>query len=69
MIIRDNALPDLVQRRLVHRHRVFFTACLRLSPPVTFNEHISRRILYDRDPQLKTIGDKVALRQFVQEGA
>ena len=36
-------------------------------PPISFNEHILHRLIYDRDPRLKVICDKVALRQFVQE--
>lgn len=67
MIIQENALPDPAQWRLVHRHRALFGAWPRLFPPVSFNEHILHRILYDRDPLLKALCDKVARRQFVQD--
>jgi hypothetical protein len=69
MTDQENALADAARWRLVRRHRALFGAWPRLSPPVTFNEHILHRILYDRDPRLKVISDKVALRQFVQDRA
>ena len=39
----------------------------KLFPPISFNEHILHRLIYDRDPRLKVICDKVARRQFVQD--
>jgi hypothetical protein len=62
-----NALADVSQWRLVFRHKVMFGTWPRLSPPISFNEHILHRIMYDRDPRLKVICDKIALRQFVQD--
>ena len=38
-----------------------------LFPPKSFNEHILHRIIFDRDPRLKVICDKVAVRQFVRD--
>ena len=67
MINRENAPPDFTLWRLVRRHRVLFGAWPRLFPPVTFNEHILHRIIYDRDPRLKVTCDKVGRRQFVQD--
>jgi hypothetical protein len=64
---RENALADLIQWNLVNRHRAMFGAWPRLFPPINFNEHILHRIIYDRDPRLKVICDKVALRKFVQD--
>ena len=69
MIHQENALADLAQRHLVQRHRAFFGTWPRLFPPVSFNEHILHRIIFDRDPRLKVICDKVAVRQFVQDKA
>jgi hypothetical protein len=40
---------------------------LRLHPPVTFNDHILHRILYDRDPRLKIVCDKIAVRRLIRE--
>jgi len=37
----------------------------RLAPPETLNERIIHRILYDRDPRLKTISDKIAVKDFI----
>lgn len=36
-----------------------------LFPPRTLNEHIVHRIIFDRDPRLKVISDKVAVRRFI----
>ena len=70
-INRENAFADIAEwhlgQRLIHRHRTMFGKWPRLFPPISFNEHILHRLIYDRDPRLKVICDKVALRQFVQE--
>lgn len=42
---------------------------LRLDPPAGFNELIVHRLLYDRDPLLKRICDKVAVRDIIRERA
>lgn len=41
----------------------------KLFPPVTFNEHITHRLIFDRDPMLKVACDKVALKGLVAERA
>ena len=41
--------------------------CRRLFPPVTFNEHIVHRLMFDRDPLLHTLCDKVAVKAFIAE--
>lgn len=40
---------------------------LRLDPPVDLNEHLVHRILYDRDPRLKIVCDKIAVRELIRE--
>lgn len=40
---------------------------LRLDPPVGFNDHVVHRILYDRDPLLKQLCDKLAVRDIIRE--
>ncbi|MCX5578934.1 ATP-grasp fold amidoligase family protein [Kaistia terrae] len=40
---------------------------LRIDPPAGYNEHIVHRILYDRDPLLKRLCDKVAVRGIIRE--
>jgi TupA-like ATPgrasp len=55
----------LVRRALLSRHRKRFGALPRLDPPTTFNEHMLFRILYDRDPRLKVICDKIAAKNFI----
>lgn len=42
-------------------------ATLRLDPPVGFNDHIIHRLLYDRDPRLKIVCDKLAVRDMIRE--
>jgi hypothetical protein len=39
----------------------------RLHPPVGFNDHVLHRILYDRDPRLKIVCDKIAVRDLIRE--
>lgn len=41
----------------------------RLHRPVTFNEHITHRLIFDRDPLLKTVCDKIATKGLVAERA
>lgn len=36
-----------------------------IAAPETFNEHILHRIIHDRDPRLKIICDKLAVRDFI----
>jgi TupA-like ATPgrasp len=69
MIDQETALAHETKWRLVHLHKALFGIWPRLFPPISFNEHILHRIIYDRDPRLKVICDKVALREFVQDRA
>jgi hypothetical protein len=55
----------LVRTALFSRHRKKFGTLPCLDPPKTFNEHMLFRILYDRDPRLKVICDKIAVKQFI----
>lgn len=41
----------------------------RLLRPVTFNEHILHRLLFDRDPRLKIVSDKIAVKTLIAETA
>ena len=58
--------PWLIHAALVRRHAGIHGAAPRLDPPVTFNEHILHRILFDRDPRLKVLNDKLAVRDFIR---
>lgn len=64
-------IPVVKQRRirteLVKRYQQHLGLVPRLNPPVSFNEHILHRILYDRDPRLKIICDKLAVRDFIRQ--
>lgn len=42
-------------------------ATLRLDPPVGFNDRIIHRLLYDRDPRLKIVCDKLAVREMIRD--
>jgi hypothetical protein len=39
----------------------------RLSPPETFNEKIAHRKLYDRDPRMPRLADKILVKQHVSD--
>jgi hypothetical protein len=56
-----------LRKEVLRRYRNVFGRLPRLDPPVTFNEHITHRMLYDRDPRLKIINDKFAVRQFIHD--
>ncbi len=58
--------PWLIHAALVRRHAGIHGAAPRLDPPVTFNEHILHRLLFDRDPRLKLLNDKLAVRDFIR---
>jgi hypothetical protein len=58
--------PWLIQSALVRRHAGIHGVAPRLDPPVTFNEHILHRLLFDRDPRLKVLNDKLAVRAFIR---
>lgn len=62
--------PEPLQKTLVQQvlsRRVAWSTgrAPDLSPPKTFNEHILHRIIHDRDPRLKIVNDKLAVRQFI----
>ena len=57
--------PWLIRSALVRRHARIHGVAPRLDPPITFNEHILHRILFDRDPRLKVLNDKLAVRDFI----
>lgn len=58
--------PWLIHSALVRRHARIHGVAPRLDPPITFNEHILHRILFDRDPRLKVLNDKLAVRDFIR---
>ncbi len=64
---QETVLADLIQWNLVARYKSFFDVMPRLNPPIGFNEKILHRIIYDRDPKLRIVCDKVALRRFIEE--
>ena len=64
---RDDALADLLQWNLLRLYKEKLGTLPRLHPPRTFNERITHRIIYDRDPRLKIICDKLRVRQFISE--
>jgi hypothetical protein len=49
------------------RYRRQMKATLRLDPPVGFNDLIIHRLLYDRDPRLKIVCDKLAVREMIRD--
>ena len=62
---RDDAIADAAQWLLVENYRRTTGRAPRLSPPRGFNERILHRILFDRDPRLKIVCDKLAVREFI----
>src|SRR5262249_39136867 len=52
---------------LLKRYRSTFGVFPRLNPPVSFNERILHRLIYDRDPRLRIVSDKLAVRGFIEE--
>ena len=57
--------PPLARATLIHRYRRATGLTPRFDPPVTFNDRILHRMLYDHDPYLKVINDKLAMREVV----
>jgi hypothetical protein len=55
-----------IRRWHVRRYEKAMGAKLRLDPPVTFSEHLIHRILFDRDPRLKILSDKLAVRAMIE---
>jgi hypothetical protein len=54
-----------IERLLVERYARLKRRLPRLNPPQSFNEHVLHRIIYDRDPRLKTVCDKLAVREYI----
>jgi hypothetical protein len=63
----DETYADITQWCLVSRYKSHHGKFPRLNPPVSFNERILHRIIYDRDPQLKCFCDKLATKYYVEE--
>jgi len=59
----------LIRAELERRYYAKFGRLPRIDAPSGFNDWMLRRILYDRDPRLKTISDKLAVRDFIREHA
>ena len=57
--------PISVRAELVRRYRDAFGQPPDIASPQGFNEHIVRRILLDRDPRLRIVCDKLAVRDFI----
>jgi TupA-like ATPgrasp len=57
----------VIRYRLLKRYQATFGILPRLNPPVSFNEHILHRIIYDRDPRLRIVCDKLAARGLIEE--
>lgn len=64
-------LPVAGRPFLKHWHVRRYTAGMgelpRLAPPITYSEHLLHRILFDRDPRLKIVSDKLAVRALIGE--
>lgn len=60
---RDLAIADLLRLK----YKAAFGVLPRLNPPISFNEHILHRIIYDRDPKLRIVCDKLAVRRLIGE--
>lgn len=63
--------PILGDRLLRRWHIQRYTAAMgelpRLTPPVTYSERLLHRILFDRDPRLKIVSDKLAVRALIRD--
>ncbi|MDC7788101.1 ATP-grasp fold amidoligase family protein [Rhodoplanes sp. TEM] len=57
--------PRRVRRTLAARYAARFGVAPRLDRPVTFNEHILHRMIFDRDPRLRIVCDKIAGKAFI----
>jgi hypothetical protein len=64
-VIGQRMICASLEQRYKNRHGL----APRLNPPVSFNEHILHRIIYDRDPRLKVICNKLAVRDFIRKHA
>lgn len=65
------SVPILGQRGLrtifEQRYRKQFERAPRLDAPQLFTEIVTHRIVYDRDPLLKTVSDKIAVRRLIAQ--
>ncbi|MGH8518185.1 MAG: ATP-grasp fold amidoligase family protein, partial [Panacagrimonas sp.] len=64
--------PAGLQRQVIHRIAVrSYTQCVGRAPdlrrPRRFSEYVTHRLVYDRDPLLKKISDKLAVRRIIAE--
>ncbi len=59
--------PRVLKDEMIRRHTRFHGHPPRLDPPSGFNAHIINRILYDRDPRLKVLSDKLAIRPLIRD--
>lgn len=64
---QQTAVEDMAQWDLVLLYKSIFGVLPRLHPPISFNEHILHRIIYDRDPKLRITCDKLAVRKIIEE--
>ena len=60
---RNLAIANILRRR----YKAAFGVLPRLNPPISFNEHILHRKIYDRDPRLRIVCDKLAVRRLIGE--
>ncbi len=66
--IRDEVLRVLPSRAAIALEFVLYHRRLpRLAPALTFNEKIARRKLFDRDPKLPRLADKIQAKQHVAQ--
>jgi hypothetical protein len=67
-IARQGLPPEerVVARRLARRFLHDFGECPRLDPPRRYVEWMLHRLMFDRDPRLKVVADKVAMRGHVR---
>jgi len=59
----------LIRAELERRYQKAFGRLPNIESPRSFNELMLCRILYDRDPRLRIICDKLAVRDFIREHA
>lgn len=69
--LRRTPIPGrrLIRAEIERRYESVFGRMPRIDAPSGFNERILHRILYDRDPRLKIICDKLPVREFIRERA
>lgn len=66
--IRDGVLQLLPTRVAIHvEFLLYHRRFPRLTPPQTFNEKVVYRKLYDRDPRLPRLADKILVKQHIRE--